>query len=147
MDHLGFGLLLFAALVLSVAFSYLQHRSYMLAVRAVAADHDRPGVVVVSGRGKGFLRGTIAILAVDATTRRVLEARTMTGSTVLARFRRRPDLEGSLRGIEDRAGDKRTREALSQALVQFRETTRHKAAAYRSSRGAASPALSKGHSA
>lgn len=124
MDQLGFVLLLIGAIVLSFAFSYLQHMAYVRTIRAVASAHDRHGVVVVSGRGKGFLRGCVAVLAVDATTRRVLEARTMQGSTVVARFRRNPALEGSLRGIEERASSRWMAEALREATAQFRETAR-----------------------
>ncbi|MFC0672448.1 transcriptional regulator GutM [Brachybacterium hainanense] len=137
MDQLGFVIILIAAIVLSFAFSYLQHRAYSRTVREMAIAHDRPGVVVVSGRGKGFLRGCVVILAVDATTRKVLEARTMQGSTVLARFRRAPGLEGSLKTIESRSTSRWMTEALQQAAVQFRATARS-TAAHRSRRVATS---------
>lgn len=124
MDQLGFIALLIFAIVLSFAFSYQQHRAYVGAIRELADAHDRDGVVVVSGRGKGFLRGCVVILAVDATTRRILEARAMQGSTVLARFRRLTVLEGSLPGAVDRATSKHMVAALEQATAQFRETAK-----------------------
>lgn len=124
MDQLGFIALLIFAIVLSFAFSYQQHRAYVGAIRALADDHDRNGVVVVSGRGKGVLRGCVVILAVDSTTRRILEARTMQGSTVLARFRRARFLEGNLKGVLDRATSKHMVTALEQATAQFRETAK-----------------------
>ncbi|EWS80405.1 transcriptional regulator GutM [Brachybacterium phenoliresistens] len=124
MDQLGFVVLLIAAILLSFAFSYLQHRAYSRTVRAVALAHDRTGVVVVSGRGKGFLRGCVVILAVDTTTRRILEARTMQGSTVLARFRRAEFLEGPLKAAPSRATSRWMEEALQQATTQYRETAR-----------------------
>ena len=132
MDQLGFVLLLIAAILLSFAFSYLQHMAYTRTVREVSAAHDRPGNVVVSGRGKGFLRGCVVVLAVDSTTRTVLEARVMQGSTVLARFRRAAVLEGSLRGVESRATSQWMIEALQQATTQFRETTKNSSRTHRS---------------
>lgn len=124
MDQLGFIALLIFAIVLSFAFSYQQHRAYVGAIRDLADAHDRNGVVVVSGRGKGFLRGCVVILAVDATTRRILEARTMQGSTVLARFRRARFLEGNLKGALEKATSKHMVTALEQATAQFRETAK-----------------------
>ncbi|ATG55989.1 transcriptional regulator [Brachybacterium ginsengisoli] len=124
MDQLGFIALLIVAIVLSFAFSYQQHRAYVGAIRDLADTHDRNGVVIVSGRGKGFLRGCVVILAVDSTTRRILEARTMQGSTVLARFHRAGFLEGGLRGVLERATSKHMVTALEQATTQFRETAK-----------------------
>lgn len=134
MDQLGFVLLLIFAIVLSFAFSYQQHRAYVGAVRDLADSHDRNGVVVVSGRGKGLVRGCVVILAVDSTTRRILEARTMQGSTVLARFHRATVLEGSLKAAPGRATSKWMAKALEQATAQFRETTRARSAQPRSTR-------------
>lgn len=131
MDHLGFAVLLFAAIVLSFGFSLLQHRAYSRTVREVAVANDRPGVVVVSGRGKGFLRGCVVVLAVDSVTRRVLDARAMTGSTVMARFRPAPQLLGSLRAAEEKATSRWMQDALKQATVQFRETARPRTTARR----------------
>ncbi|MGP9538274.1 transcriptional regulator GutM [Brachybacterium sp. AOP43-C2-M15] len=130
MDQLGFIALLIFAIILSFAFSYRQHRAYVGAIRDLADAHDRNGVVVVSGRGKGFLRGCVVILAVDSTTRRILEARTMQGSTVLARFHRAGFLEGSLKGAVEKATGKHMAAALEQATTQFRRTatTRSRAA-------------------
>jgi DNA-binding transcriptional regulator of glucitol operon len=124
MDQLGFIALLILAIVLSFAFSYQQHRAYVGAIRELADAHDRNGVVVVSGRGKGFLRGCVVILAVDSTTRRILEARTMQGSTVMARFRRASFLEGSLKAAAGKATSRHMLAALEQATAQFREAAR-----------------------
>lgn len=143
MDQLGFIALLIFAIVLSFAFSYQQHRAYVGQIRQLADAHDRDGVVVVSGRGKGMLRGCVAILAVDVTTRRILEARTMQGSTVLARFRRAEFLEGNLKGAAERATSRHMAEALEQATTQFRETTRTRSRAVRTRRPVA--AAPEGH--
>lgn len=124
MDQLGFIALLILAIVLSFAFSYQQHRAYVGTIRRLADEHDRNGVVIVSGRGKGFLRGCVVVLAVDSTTRRILEARVMQGSTVMARFRRAEFLEGNLKGALDRATGKHMVAALEQATAQFREAAR-----------------------
>lgn len=124
MDQLGFVLLLIFAIILSFAFSYQQHRAYVRAVRELADRHDRTGIVVVSGRGKGFLRGCVVLLAIDATTRRILEARVMQGSTVMARFHRAGYLEVGLQGVAGNATSKHMALALEQATAQFRETTR-----------------------
>lgn len=123
MDQLGFVALLIFAIVLSFAFSYQQHRAYVGAIRDLADAYDRNGVAVVSGRGKGFLRGCVVILAVDSVTRRILEARVMQGSTVLARFRRAEFLEGNLKGVAERTTSKHMAAAIEQATTQFRETT------------------------
>lgn len=131
MDTLGFAILLFAAIVLSFAFTYLQHLGYSRTLRAVAVANDRPGVVVVSGRGKGALRGCVVVLAVDVTTRKVIDARSMTGSTVLARFRPTPQLNGSLRSAEQRATSRWMADALREATTQFHETARNRSDAYR----------------
>lgn len=124
MDTLGFALLLILAIGLSFAFSYLQHLAYSRTVRAVATDNDRTGVVVVSGRGRGMLRGCVVILAIDTTTRKILDARSMSGSTMIARFHPAPRLLGPLRSAEERATSTRMAEAIRQATTQFRDTSR-----------------------
>lgn len=124
MDTLGFALLLIVAIGLSFAFSYLQHLAYSRTVRDVASANDRTGVVVVSGRGRGFLRGCVVVLAIDTRTRKILDARSMSGSTVIARFHRTPRLEGSLSTAEKRATSRWMAEAIRQATTQFRDTTR-----------------------
>lgn len=116
----GFGLLLLAALVLSVAFSLMQQRTYQNATKRLglsyvgAKDH-----FLVSGRGKGVLRGAIVLLVIDSSTSRIVAAEGMIGSTALARFRPRPELLGSIEGAPSKATDKKLREAVVYALQQY----------------------------
>ncbi|GAA1731194.1 hypothetical protein GCM10009793_29950 [Brachybacterium phenoliresistens] len=106
----------------------MQHRAYSRTVRDVAQANDHPGVIVASGRGKGMLRGCVVVLAVDAANRRVLDARSMTGSTVLARFHSTPVLLGPLRSAPERAVSRWMTEAVQHAAQQCHDTRRTRAA-------------------
>ena len=117
----GFALLLFAALALSGLLSWLQHRAYSNATRRLT-DQFRGGRdnILVSGRGKGILRGAVAILVVDSRARRVLAAEAMVGVSVFARFHERPELLGPSSSAVDRAGEKRLAEAVRAAIEQYK---------------------------
>jgi glucitol operon activator protein len=50
--------------------------------------------VLVSGRGKGRVRGAIAVLVLDKQSEVIRAAAVMEGASVLARFKARPDWVG-----------------------------------------------------
>jgi glucitol operon activator protein len=116
---LGFGLLLLAALLLSVVFSLGQQRTYQNATKRLgmsylgAKDH-----FLVSGRGKGYLRGAIVLLVIDSASNTIVAAEGMVGSTAFARFKPRPELLGPIQTAPDRAQGKRFTEAVVYALQQ-----------------------------
>ncbi|AFV88659.1 GutM domain-containing protein [Acidipropionibacterium acidipropionici ATCC 4875] len=114
-----FALYLFAAMILSVPLTWLQTRRYTRAVREMAAAHDDRSKILVSGRGRGKLRGSVAMLVIDAADRTIVEARVMAGASVFARIRRAHELEGPLDDAASRAGDRMTAKALIQATEQF----------------------------
>lgn len=114
-----FALYLFAAMILSIPLTWLQTRRYTRAVREMAAAHDDRSKILVSGRGRGKLRGAVAMLVIDAATRTIVEARVMAGASVFARIRRAHELEGPLEEATARAGDRMTAKALTQAAEQF----------------------------
>jgi len=87
-------LLLFLAMSLTAASGLAQHRYYTRTVRRLARDHDEPGCMLVSGRGKGRVRGAIAVLVLRRHDEAIRAAAVMEGATVLARFKDRPDWVG-----------------------------------------------------
>jgi glucitol operon activator protein len=87
-------LLLFVAMSLTAVSALAQHKYYTRTVRRLARENNDPGSVLVSGRGKGRVRGAIAVLVLDRQTEVVKAAATMEGASVLARFRPRPDWVG-----------------------------------------------------
>lgn len=112
----GFAILLIAAFVLSFGLSYWQHRAYSKSVREMAVEFDQPGLRLVSGRGKGFLRGAAVILVVDMRRRQIVAARRMVGSTVFARFRADNEMVGPLGTVTQRISDKHVDKAVEQAV-------------------------------
>ncbi|GAB3050580.1 transcriptional regulator GutM [Sediminivirga luteola] len=117
----GFALLLGAALVASMLMGLWQYRAYTGAARRLQnryAGRDRH--YLVSGRARGPLRGAIVLLVIDAGTKTVVNAEAMVGASALARFRPRPELEGSVSGLQGRTGDEKLREALRGAVEQYR---------------------------
>jgi DNA-binding transcriptional regulator of glucitol operon len=126
----GFALMLMAALVLSVVFSLLQQRTYSRATKRLGTsfigikDH-----FLVSGRGKGYLRGAIVLLVIDASTTRIVAAEAMVGGTVMARFKPRPELIGDLDTAVLRTREKKMTEAVDYATKQYWVTYKHNVAA------------------
>lgn len=126
----GFVLILMAALLLSVAFSLLQQRTYSRATKRLGSsfigvkDH-----FLVSGRGKGFLRGAIVLMVVDSATTRVVAAEAMVGGTVLAYFKPRPELIGDLDTAVLRTSEKKMTEAVDYATKQYWVTFKNNQAA------------------
>ena len=117
----GFAIILLVALTLSIGFSLLQHRVYTRAAeRLKDAYLGRKNIFLVSGRGRGVLRGAIVLLVIDAGSKQVVAAEAMIGSTVLARFRPRPELLGASASAAERAADRKLRDAVKAAVEQYR---------------------------
>jgi glucitol operon activator protein len=92
-------LLMVAAVLLTTVSGLAQHKYYTRTVRRLAREHNEPGSVLVSGRGKSRFRGAIAVLVLRKHDEVIQAARVMEGASVLARFKDRPDWVGlSARG-------------------------------------------------
>jgi len=93
-SNTGYFLLIFVGMSLTAVTGLAQHRYYTRTVRRLARDHDEPGSVLVSGRGRGRLRGAVVVLVLREEDEVIRAAAVMEGATVLARFRDRPDWVG-----------------------------------------------------
>jgi glucitol operon activator protein len=111
-------LLVFLVMALTAVGGIAQHRYYTRTVGRLAREHDEPGCVLVSGRGKGRLRGAIVVLVLRKHDEVIRAAAVMEGATVLARFKERPDwlglsardaLPGCSRPVAKAIADARTR--------------------------------------
>jgi glucitol operon activator protein len=71
-----------------------QHKYYARTVRRLAREHDEPGHVLVTGRGKSRFRGAIVVLVLRAGDEVIKAAMVLEGASVLARFKPRPDWVG-----------------------------------------------------
>ncbi len=121
----GFAFILLGALILSGLFSWLQHRAYLRSTNLLADEYrGRTDAVLVSGRGKGRLRGAVVLLVIDVRVKKVIAAKAMVGSSILARFRDRPELLGSLSSAADRTGDKHIAKAVESAIAQYKTMRR-----------------------
>lgn len=107
---------LFVALVLAGVLSYRQHLGYQRAVNDLATAENRSGVLLVSGRAKGRLRGAIAVLVIDRRRGEVLRAMAMQGRSVFAHFRDCPVLVGPVAGVAERAESPALSKAVTEAL-------------------------------
>ncbi len=87
-------LLIVAAVLLTATSGLAQHKYYTRTVRRLAREHDEPGCVLVSGRGKSRFRGAIAVLVLRKHDEQIQAAAVMEGASVLARFKDRPDWVG-----------------------------------------------------
>jgi DNA-binding transcriptional regulator of glucitol operon len=63
-------------------------------VKRLAREHDEPGHILVTGRGKSRFRGAIAVLVLRKHDEVITAAAVMEGASVLARFKSRPDWVG-----------------------------------------------------
>ncbi|MFT4110867.1 transcriptional regulator GutM [Propionicimonas sp.] len=111
-----FPALLLGAMVLSIVLSLWQHRRYLAVLNEMAKANAGRSLKLVSGRGKGRLRGAIVILLVDPAARQVVDARVMTGATIFSRLRPAPELQGTLDDVVERTSDKHLRRAIEAAL-------------------------------
>jgi glucitol operon activator protein len=107
---------LLGGFVVAGLLSYRQHLGYQRAVNALATEENRSGVLLVSGRSKGWRRGAIVLLVIDRRRGRVLRARAMEGASVFARFRERPELAGPVEDAEERAESTALGKAVHEAL-------------------------------
>jgi glucitol operon activator protein len=87
-------LLIVAAVLLTATSGLAQHKYYTRTVRRLAREHNAPGCVLVSGRGKSRFRGAIAVLVLRRDDEKIQAAAVMEGASVLARFKDRPDWVG-----------------------------------------------------
>jgi glucitol operon activator protein len=94
MKYFGFTVLLFAALMLTTFTALAQHRYYVRTLRRLAREHNHAGQVLVSGSAKGRFRGAVAVLVLRTDDETITAASVMEGSSVLARFKDRPDWIG-----------------------------------------------------
>ena len=116
-----FAVVLGAALVLGIGLSLYQHFYYQRVTKRMVAEHEGAREsFLVSGRGKGWMRGAVVLLVVDSASSRIEAAEAMVGATVFARFRPRPELLGSVSNARERAGDKRLGDAVESAIAQYR---------------------------
>ena len=119
-----FAALLIGALVASMMLSLWQHRRYTTEVNRLARQHAGEDLKLVSGRGKGRLRGAVVVLLVNPRAGKVVEARKMVGSTVFSRLGPAPELVGSLSRVASRATDKHVRLAVEEALTMLPASSR-----------------------
>ncbi|WP_158894966.1 transcriptional regulator GutM [Amycolatopsis anabasis] len=96
--------------------SYRQHLGYQRVVNRVATAENRAGVLLVTGRAKGRLRGAVVLLVIDRRRDAVTRALAMEGASVFARLRERPDLTGPTATLAARTTSKPLREATADAL-------------------------------
>lgn len=121
----GFALLLVGALICSVLLSLWQSRNYSRAAQRLtvtyAGQHD---LFLVSGRGKGRVRGAIVMLVIDSRSRQVVDAQAMLGATIFAQFHERTELIGPVATVAERAEGKQLRLAVEYAVEQYKATLR-----------------------
>jgi glucitol operon activator protein len=96
--------------------TYRQHLGYQRAVNELATEENRSGVLLVSGRAKGWRRGAVVLLVIDRRRGQVLRARAMEGASVFATFRERPELAGPVAAVEERAGSSVLAKAVHEAV-------------------------------
>lgn len=112
-----FPAILLVALLLGIVLSLWQNRAYAAEINTLArAFAGNKGRRLVSGAGKGRLRGAVVVLVVDTAERQVLDARAMTGATIFSRLRPAPSLVGGLDDVIERATSKKMRLAIENAL-------------------------------
>jgi DNA-binding transcriptional regulator of glucitol operon len=87
-------LLIVVAVLLTATSGLAQHKYYTRTVRRLAREHDEPGCVLVSGRGKSRFRGAIVVLVLRKHDEQIKAAAVMEGASVLARFKDRSDWVG-----------------------------------------------------
>jgi glucitol operon activator protein len=71
-----------------------QHKYYARVVKRLAREHNEPGCMLVTGRGKSRLRGAIVVLVLRKQDEVIKAAAVMEGASVLARFKDRSEWVG-----------------------------------------------------
>lgn len=114
-----FPALLFGAMVLTAGMSLLQVRRYNQELQAALAASTGADDALVSGRCRSFRGGSIVVMVIDMASQEITRATAMTGFTVLARFRPRPELLGPVATATERARGRALREGVAHALLQM----------------------------
>ena len=117
-----FAAILGGALVVSLLLGLWQQGRYARSVNALVLKHRGPGLLLVTGRGLGKLKGTIVMLVIDDAADEVVAASTLRGSTVFATAKDAPGLLGPVATLAGRAADKQTGKAIDMALNQPKAT-------------------------
>jgi glucitol operon activator protein len=115
-----FILILFCSFAVAAVLGWRQHRAYQAVVNRIAGEEHRAGVALVTGRFKGRLRGAVAVLVLDTAGQTVTRCLVMSGASVFARFRERPELTGPAGEISDAVTDTAARKAVTDALDRYR---------------------------
>lgn len=125
MKLLPLTILLLAVFMLSMGGSYLQHRYYLRVVNRLAGEFKDKAYALASGRHKGRLRGAVAVLVVRRDNPRdVQRAMVMSGATLFARFRERPEIHGTVTPELLARQSKAVRLAVEDALGRGRQAAR-----------------------
>lgn len=114
-----FPAILFGAMVLTACLSFLQVQRYNQELQAALVASTGADDVLISGRCRSWRGGSIVVMVVDRATQEVTRATAMTGCTVLARFRPRPELLGPVATVAGRARGRALREGVEHALAQM----------------------------
>jgi DNA-binding transcriptional regulator of glucitol operon len=96
-----------------------QHKYYARTVKRLAREHDEPGHMLVTGRGKSRFRGAIVVLVLRTHDEVIKAAAVMEGATVLARFNHRPDWVGLSSRDPLPGSSPRVADAVAQARTQL----------------------------
>lgn len=94
MDNATVFVLVVAIMSLTGISAIAQHKYYARTVKRLAHEHDEPGHMLVTGRGRSRFRGAIVVLVLRTHDERIKAAVVMEGASVLARFKERPDWVG-----------------------------------------------------
>jgi DNA-binding transcriptional regulator of glucitol operon len=93
-DNATVFMLVVAIMSLTGISAIAQHKYYTRTVQRLAREHNEPGYMLITGRGKSRFRGAIVVLVLRKHDEVIKAAAVMEGATVLARFKHRPDWVG-----------------------------------------------------
>jgi DNA-binding transcriptional regulator of glucitol operon len=93
-DNATVFVLVVAIISLTGVSAIAQHKYYSRTVQRLAREHNEPGCILVTGRGKSRFRGAIVVLVLRRHDEMIKAAAVMEGASVLARFKIRPEWIG-----------------------------------------------------
>jgi len=96
-----------------------QHKYYARTVKRLAREHDEPGHMLVTGRGKSRFRGAIVLLVLRTQDEMIKAAVVMEGASVFARFKSRPGWVGRCARDDLPGSTPRVAAAIAQARTQL----------------------------
>ncbi len=96
-----------------------QHKYYARTVKRLAREHDEPGHMLVTGRGKSRFRGAIVLLVLRTQDEMIKAAVVMEGASVFARFKSRPAWAGLCARDDLPGSSPRVAAAIAQARTQL----------------------------